>query len=240
MFSQKKLKIAFSIMLIIVGIFAMIQIPMLALPVLGGVITQGILGGFSGKVGPVVGGKWKDIDYMRGYVIPANPNTTGQQTVRLKFAKLVAYAQSVLATLLQVYWDPFYSNMSGFNAFISNNYADLPVNNIMDDSATMAKGTLEPLASITSAIVAGTSLTVTFNGTVSGNGLATDELKAVVIRFSDNTLHFIDSSDTRADSPVVFTVPPGLTDDDYVWVFCHRGTGSSFLVSNDKVATIGT
>lgn len=30
-----------------------------------GTIKQGILGGFSGKVGTVVGGTWKGISYMR-------------------------------------------------------------------------------------------------------------------------------------------------------------------------------
>ena len=30
-----------------------------------GTINKGILGGFSGKVGNVVGGTWKGIDYMR-------------------------------------------------------------------------------------------------------------------------------------------------------------------------------
>lgn len=44
-----------------------------------GKINQGILGGFSGKVGNVIGGNWKGIDYMR--VKPAsvaNPQTEGQ------------------------------------------------------------------------------------------------------------------------------------------------------------------
>lgn len=30
-----------------------------------GTIQKGILGGFSGKVGSVIGGNWKGIDYMR-------------------------------------------------------------------------------------------------------------------------------------------------------------------------------
>lgn len=30
-----------------------------------GTIKQGILGGFSGKVGTVIGGSWKGISYMR-------------------------------------------------------------------------------------------------------------------------------------------------------------------------------
>ena len=31
-----------------------------------GKIAQGILGGLSGKVGNVIGGSWKGIDYKRG------------------------------------------------------------------------------------------------------------------------------------------------------------------------------
>lgn len=240
MFTQKKLKIAFNIMLIIIGIFAFVQMPLLALPVLGGVITQGILGGFSGKVGPVVGGKWKDIDYMRGYVIPANPNTTGQQTVRAKFAKLVAYAQSVLATLLQVYWDPFYSNMSGFNAFISKNYTEITSGDVIDASCIMSKGTLEPVPSISFAVLAGTNLTVTFSEVISGNGLATDLLKGVVYSVENDTLHFVTSSGTRADSPTVFVVPSSITEDDIFWLFLHRGTGSEFMVSDSTSIIIST
>ncbi len=52
-----------------------------------GRINQGILGGFSGKVGNVVGGNWKGIDYMR--VKPAsvaNPKTVGQVNQRTKWS----------------------------------------------------------------------------------------------------------------------------------------------------------
>lgn len=52
-----------------------------------GVISQGILGGVSGKVGNVVGASWKGIDYLR--IKPsnvANPRTEGQVSQRTKFA----------------------------------------------------------------------------------------------------------------------------------------------------------
>ena len=48
-----------------------------------GKISQGILGGFSGKVGNVIGGNWKGINYMR--VKPssvANSQTEGQMVQR--------------------------------------------------------------------------------------------------------------------------------------------------------------
>jgi len=44
-----------------------------------GKISQGILGGFSGKVGSVVGANWKGINYMRAKAVSvANPRTDGQ------------------------------------------------------------------------------------------------------------------------------------------------------------------
>ena len=51
-----------------------------------GKIAQGILGGLSGKVGNVIGGSWKGIDYIR--IKPssvANPRTVGQVNQRTKF-----------------------------------------------------------------------------------------------------------------------------------------------------------
>ena len=44
-----------------------------------GKINQGILGGFSGKVGTAVGSTWKSINYMRALAISVhNPNTVKQ------------------------------------------------------------------------------------------------------------------------------------------------------------------
>lgn len=54
-----------------------------------GKINQGILGGFSGKVGTVVGSFWKGKATMRampGHV--ANPNTAPQQAARARFRTL--------------------------------------------------------------------------------------------------------------------------------------------------------
>ena len=53
-----------------------------------GTIKKGILGGFSGKVGTVVGGSWKGIAYMRGQAQSIkNPRTERQvaQRNKLKF-----------------------------------------------------------------------------------------------------------------------------------------------------------
>jgi len=59
-----------------------------------GKINQGILGGLSGKVGNVIGGSWKGIDYIR--IKPtsvANPRTEGQVNQRNKFTATLEFLQ---------------------------------------------------------------------------------------------------------------------------------------------------
>lgn len=199
-----------------------------------GVILQGILGGFSGKVGPVVGGKWKDIDYMRSYVIPSNPNTVNQQAVRTKFSKLVQYGRSLLATILQPFWDPFYSNMSGFNAFISTNYDTLDGSNFLQASSVIAKGTLETVHSNTSTYNSATgAITVTYSGEILGNGLDGDLVYAVAVDRSTGNFYFSVGDDTRNALSIEITAPTGLTATNITtWVFAYRGTGSELVVSD--------
>jgi len=234
MFKSKKLKIAFNIMLLIVGIFALSQFGLATPFVLGGVILQGILGGFSGKVGPVVGGKWKDIDYMRGYVIPANPNTAGQQTVRTKFGALVKIAQALLPSTIQPYWDPFNSKMSGFNRFISENYALLDEFNELTDYNIGSIGSLQP-ATVNGAeyTLATGSITVTWPTEVWGNGLATDKIQISV--YSKNSHSVIGSSSdaVRSAGTKTFVMQSGLTAGDMrITLFPYRGTGVDFMVAS--------
>jgi len=85
-------------------------------------IKSGILGPVSGRIGGVVGAKWKDVPVLRSYPISvANPNTSAQQNQRGKFGQCVSVARFLLADLIHVYWDPFSRTMSGFNHFIQVN-----------------------------------------------------------------------------------------------------------------------
>ncbi|HEY4789403.1 MAG TPA: DUF6266 family protein, partial [Bacteroidales bacterium] len=65
-----------------------------------GVIKQGILGGVAGKVGTVIGGSWKGINYLRS--IPtsvANPNTAKQQDQRTKFSTVLSFLKPLTSLL---------------------------------------------------------------------------------------------------------------------------------------------
>ncbi|MFI1743247.1 DUF6266 family protein [Thalassobellus sediminis] len=84
-----------------------------------GKIAQGILGGLSGKVGNVIGGSWKGIDYLR--IKPtsvSNPRTAGQVNQRNKFTVTLEYLQPNLAFIQKGYKN-YAIKKTEFNAAMS-------------------------------------------------------------------------------------------------------------------------
>jgi hypothetical protein len=84
-----------------------------------GTIKKGILGGFSGKVGTVVGGSWKGIAYMRSLPQKVkNPRTEGQVSQRSKFALTMYYLKPMTA-FLRTGWKLYAHRQSPINAAMS-------------------------------------------------------------------------------------------------------------------------
>jgi len=84
-----------------------------------GQIRKGVLGGFSGKVGTVVGGDWKGISYMRS--LPGkvrNPRSLLQQSQRTKFAVTVNYLKP-MNSVLRLGWKLYANGQSTINAATS-------------------------------------------------------------------------------------------------------------------------
>ena len=84
---------------------------------------QGILGGFSGKVGTVIGGNWNGIDFMRANPVHiANPRTAAQQDQRARMGAMIRFL-SPLKAILRVGFKKQAYRMSAFNAATSYNLA---------------------------------------------------------------------------------------------------------------------
>ena len=97
-----------------------------------GKIKKGILGGFSGKTGTVVGGSWKGIDYMRSLATSvANPKTSAQVTVRTNFSALVSIMSDANSLLKVSNWNDA-KKQSAFNAGVRINYDNAIVNDEID------------------------------------------------------------------------------------------------------------
>jgi len=206
-----------------------------------GKILSGILGGFSGKVGPVVGANWKTIDYMRSYSIPENPNTANQQTVRAKFSALVALARQILSNVIQPYWDQFYTNMSGFNAWIKENYSLSSSAGVIDETALMSKGTLVGTTVTEAEYTSGSGqVVVTFDTTLTGNAQNTDSILCTVLLKASQVLSVFLPIATRGDGTFNVALDTGLTPTDIVvFVTFYRGTGAEMIVS-DSDSVVGS
>lgn len=77
-----------------------------------GTFNQGILGGFRGKVGNVVGFYWKGQAVMRGLAgSVSNPRTTPQQRNRARFAVAGSIVKS-FANVIQVSYNEYYRRSS--------------------------------------------------------------------------------------------------------------------------------
>lgn len=84
-------------------------------------LVNGILGGFSGKVGTVVGACWKGIDYIRSLAASiTNPNTPAQQEQRAKFTLMITFLRSLTA-FLRFGFRSSALKMSAFNAAMAYN-----------------------------------------------------------------------------------------------------------------------
>ena len=149
-----------------------------------GVIKQGILGGFSGKVANVVGSSWKGIAVIKSLPLSvANPNTAGQQAQRGAMTQIVLAARLLLASLIQVYWNPFAQQMSGYNAFVKEN---------IDTFTTAGFTTFASFFSMRGSLL----------GVVIGSIVADDSANTITVPWTDNS----GTSDALATDEMVFTV----------------------------------
>ena len=85
-----------------------------------GKISQGILGGFSGTVGTVVGGNWRGIDYMRSRSTKrsSKPRSQKQLDQQAKFGMVSKFAYSI-SDLLDISFKDYAVKKTGTNSAMS-------------------------------------------------------------------------------------------------------------------------
>jgi hypothetical protein len=119
-----------------------------------GRIKKGILGGFSGKVGTVVGASWKGISYMRSLPQSVkNPRTEAQVSQRTKFALTLSLLKPMTA-FLRTGWKLYAHRQSPFNAATSYTLANAimgtyPDYEIDPSKVLVSRGSLTPAVNAT-------------------------------------------------------------------------------------------
>lgn len=132
-----------------------------------GVIKQGILGGFSGKVGSVVGTSWKGRAVMKAMPLSvANPRTTGQVVQRNKMTGLVGISKMFLGGTIAIMDNPFSGNISGYNRFVQRNISNMQDNgSAYANNFDFSKGVLGKIKLSSTVVANAGSSTITISWT---------------------------------------------------------------------------
>lgn len=208
-----------------------------------GIIKQGILGGFSGKVANVVGTSWKGRAVIKSLPISvANPKTTPQVNQRNKFTEVVKFASAILAAMIIPLMNRFAGNVSGYNRFVSLNidlFSELGL--ITPADLTFGTGRLGATAINISAFQAGDE-EVLFNwSTALENSFqaSTDKLYCLIRNRQDGTTLFQgDTSIARSAGSAVVTIvgDVGVGDNVDVYAVFLRSDGTE--VGNTNFDTV--
>lgn len=185
-----------------------------------GKISQGVLGGFSGKVGNVVGGTWKGIDYMR--IKPANvsnPRTEGQVDQRSKFSTVLRFLQP-MTDFLRVGFKLYANKITQFNAAMSYNLNNAitgayPNFTIDYANALVTRGNLTVAAGGAASSPSAGDIEVTWtNNSGSGSAAATDKALIVLINTTRQEAVFTTAGADRSARTETISVPSEYTGED--------------------------
>ena len=204
-----------------------------------GVIKRGILGGFSGKIGNIVGSSWKGIAVIKSLPLSvANPRTAAQVAQRSDFKTVAIFASTVLATIVKPLWDRFASQMSGYNNFIKTNIVNLSaVENEMYKDFKMSVGKMA-----STPIVGSSCTNVANNMNVSwaddsGEGLklSTDKPFVVVIFGDGEGIYSMAGSGDRSDEILNLPLPETFASGTVITAFLSFLRADGTVVSTSSV-----
>jgi len=177
-----------------------------------GTVKKGILGGFSGKVGSVVGSNWKGISYLRTLPVKVkDPRTLPQKSHRAKFTFTIHFLQP-MTNFLRTGWKLYAKRQSPFNAAVSYTFAnaitgEYPDYEIDPTKLLLSRGALTVAGN---ASVRYTERNVQFqwkDNTGAGSAKATDKALIVIVNIAKNQAVTITAGSARRDCVQNVNVP---------------------------------
>ncbi len=204
-----------------------------------GKISQGVLGGFSGKVGNIVGGTWKGIDYMR--IKPsnvANPKTQGQVDQRSKFSNVLQFLQP-MKDFVKVGYKNYAIKMTQFNSamsYILKNAVTGSYPNFTIDyaNALISRGSLAGVINGAAASSVAGAVEFTWGDNSSeGNAQATDKALILAYNKTKGEAIFVTDGAVRTTGTQTLTVPDDFSSDS-VECFIAFISADGLSVANSK------
>lgn len=204
-------------------------------------ITKGILGGFSGKVGTVVGASWRGQDIIRSIPKPSSRKATGRQMLQqLKF-KLVIDFLKPLTAIQNRYFGSGSGSKSRVNLAVSYTIseavqvtADLP--ELVYNKVLITRGDLAGFQDIAAAVQPGNIIRLSWqDNSAQGNASATDKASAVCYSEDLGTFELFESVAVRTGLTSDLTLPDYYSGKQVqVWAYFHNteetsASNSSYL-----------
>ena len=206
-----------------------------------GSIKLGILGGFSGKVGTVIGSSWKGIDYMRARAASVtNPNSPAQLDQRAKFSKVIEFLKPLTA-FLRIGFKNQAVKMSGFNAAMSYNMKNAisgvyPAYEIDYAKALISEGSLpEALNPAAVSTVAGEVKFTWEDNSQDGGAMADDKAILVVYNPVKKKAVNIVGGNTRTSGSQIITLPSSFSGDEVQCFIGFQNANGSVLSDSQFV-----
>lgn len=185
---------------------------------------------FSGKVGQVVGAKWKGISTLRTYKKPNNPNTSNQQTVRGGFGAITSFVARFSDQLRYLSALPA-RNMSVRNAIIKLNKAMVKAGTLTKADLLISKGGLQKPIGFT-ATASATGIAIAWDDPTATNFTA--KAKAIAVAVVEDKDISVVAEGLVADKAL--TLPAALASGDsadvYLYFIDYRGSNK---VGSDSV-----
>jgi hypothetical protein len=173
---------------------------------------KGILGGFSGTIGAVVGGNWKGIDYMRTQSSRRNFTPTQLQLEQqAKFTLMMRFLRTMNNLLMETF-NNYAIKMTGYNAAFGYNVKEAvtgiyPAFAVDYPKVSVSRGGLPNADAPVAAATAGSKITFTWTDNSDGETiLATDQAIMVVYCEEVNQSRYLLGGAARATGMDSITV----------------------------------
>ncbi len=209
-----------------------------------GTIKKGILGGFSGKVGTVIGGNWKGIDYMRGKAASvSNPKTEAQLDQRARFGAALKFLQP-LTSFLRVGFKSYAVKMTAFNSAMSYNLNNALMGTYPDyfidyASALVSRGNLP--GALNPQVSASSPGVIEFAWTDNSQGAhakPNDKVLLVVLNPIKQQAETVVAGNTRSIGSQVITVPDTFIGDEVQCYIAFQDERQTVLSNSIYVGAI--
>lgn len=177
-----------------------------------GTLKEGILGGFSGKVGTIVGSTWKSVHYIRALAINIkDPKTEKQLQQRDRFRVVINFLK-IITPLIRIGYRNYEQERSAYNAAASYllRYAVTADSQgaVLDfEKVRMSRGSLTPAQEATIAMKGNEATFTWTDNSGTGDAMATDLAMLLVYNKERQEAAYSIATATRADTTATLTLP---------------------------------